>query len=274
MTSSQPMLFAINYSRPAAELAQAGRLPIDRFKCPNWPDMVAEAQPHRPVAVHFDLKAGSGKLTRMDWEPVQTFLDQTGTPHVNVHLETSLKDLPDVPPGSNRPEHCQRVLERMLADVQAAVDRFGAERVIAENVPYRPGSRPLAACADPQIIRTVIETTGCGLLLDISHARISAHSLGMDERAYLTQLPVEHLREMHFTGVQQVDGWLQDHQPALEADWQALDWVLERIRCGDWPRPWMLAFEYGGVGGKFTEQSNPEVIETQGNRIYAALHTL
>lgn len=274
MNPSPPMLFAINYSRPAARLVQAGKLPVDRFKCPNWPDMVAEALPHRPVAVHFDLKAGSGKLTSLDWTPVQVFLDQTGTPYVNVHLEAGGKDLPGVPSDSNRPEHRQLVLERMLADVQAVVDQFGAERVIAENVPYRPGSRPLAPSVDPEIIRAVIETTGCGLLLDIPHARISANSLGMDERAYLTQLPVEHLREMHFTGVHRLDGWLQDHLPALEADWQALDWVLERIRCGDWPRPWMLAFEYGGVGGKFTDQSDPLVMEAQGNRIYAALRAI
>jgi uncharacterized protein len=79
---------------------------------------------------------------------------------------------------------------------------------------------------------------------------------------------------MHFTGVHQIDGWLQDHLPALEADWQALDWVLERIRSSEWAQPWMLAFEYGGVGGKFTENSDPQVIEAQGNRLYELAHTL
>jgi hypothetical protein len=39
--------------------------------------------------------------------------------------------------------------------------------------------------------------------------------------------------------------------------------VLERIKSGQWASPWLLAFEYGGVGEKFARRSNPEVIEEQ-----------
>lgn len=268
MTSGQSMQFAINFSHPAARLLQAGRLYLDRFKTPDWPGMVGEARQHIPVAVHFNLKAGNPKIHTTDWEAIQSFLDLTGTPYVNVHLEASTKDLPDLPQETNHPHHRAIILEKMLCGVQAVVERFGAERVIAENTPYRPGSRVLRPSSDPQILREIIEATGCGLLLDIPHARISAHYLGMDERAYMMQLPTERLREMHFTGVIQTNGWLQDHLPAQPADWQALDWVLERIRAGEWPQPWLLAFEYGGVGGKFTENSDPKVIETQGSQLY------
>ena len=49
---------------------------------------------------------------------------------------------------------------------------------------------------------------------------------------------------------------------------QVLDWVLERIKSGQWASPWLLAFEYGGVGEKFAYRSNPQVIEEQVPQLY------
>ncbi len=268
------MLFAINYSHPAADLFSAGRLPIDRFKCPNWPWMIEEALPKAPVAVHYNIKAGCDKLRKIDWQEVEFLLKQTGTPHVNVHLETECKTFPHIPQDSQLPEHRQQVIEQMLLDLEQIIERFGADQVIAENSPYRPSGDLLRLSVEPEVISTVIESTGVGLLLDVPHARISAFHLGMDETVYISALPVHCLREMHFTGTAAIDGWLQDHVPAQPADWQALEWSLEHIRQGEWPMPWMLAFEYGGVGGKFTEHSDSHVIETQASRLSQLLKSL
>jgi hypothetical protein len=96
----------------------------------------------------------------------------------------------------------------------------------------------------------------------------------MDQRDYMAKLPVERLRELHFTGVHDLDGYWQDHLPALEDDWQALIWVLERIRSGEWPRPWLLAFEYGGIGEKFAGRSDPQVIAEQVPCLYELLKSI
>ncbi len=56
------MLFSINYSTQAAVLFQQDRLKIDRFKCPDWPDLIDEASEYCPPAVHFNLTAGRGKF--------------------------------------------------------------------------------------------------------------------------------------------------------------------------------------------------------------------
>ncbi len=261
------MYFAINYSTQAAQLVAASRLTIDRFKCPAWPDLVAEASRLRQVAVHFNLTAGRGQLGKIDWMSIKDFLASTGTPYVNLHLESRLDDFPGLPVDTTETGHRQQILARTLKDVQFVAMRFGAERVIIENVPYRPAGKVLRPSVEPEFIRQVIEETGCGLLLDISHARISAHHLGMDERDYMRQLPVHRLRELHFAGVHDLNGWLQDHLPPLDADWHALRWVMEQLAQGNWPRPWMLAFEYGGVGPKFEGRSDPQVIELQGKAI-------
>jgi uncharacterized protein (UPF0276 family) len=266
------MLFGINYSSQAAKLCAESRLEVDRFKCPDWPDMIDEAQELRQAAVHFTLKAGRGKTKKANWEQIARLLDQTGTPYVNVHLEPRPEDYVSMgnimPVATIEPVHRQQVLERTLEDLWLVVKRFGAERVIIENGPYRPTGNLLRPAAETEFICQAAQETGCGLLLDISHAIISAYHLGLSPQEYMRQLPIQRLRELHFAGVHNLDGWLQDHLPALPADWEVLDWVLQRIQGGAWPRPWLLAFEYGGIGEKFANRSEPDIIEAQGGRLF------
>lgn len=257
------MLYAINYSPEAAELLRKGQIEIDRFKCPPWPDMIAEAEALRPVAVHFPLRAGPGDLeTSVNWHEVEHFLDTTETAFVNIHLAVRAREMPHLPADSPlEGGERQQVIERLLSDVEAVVRRFGAERVIAENVPYHPGYTPnLYATVQPEVVSAVIRESGCGLLLDISHARISAHALGMEPRDYLQALPVERLRELHFTGLHDWGFMLMDHLSVLESDWPWLDWVLEQIRTDGWGAAHMLAFEYGGIGGFFADHCDANTI--------------
>lgn len=258
------MLLSINYSKQAAQLYHQGKIYIDRFKCPDWPDMVAEAKELRPISVHFSLKAGRGKLEKVDWDEVFRFMDQNKTPYVNLHLEAKVKDFPHIPVDTTDPLHQEEIIQQVISDLQIAKKYFDPQKIILENVPYRGNlGNILRPVVEPRIIRQIVEMTDCGLLLDISHARISAISICMNEHDYLSQLPVKRLRELHFTGVHNLDGWLQDHLPALEADWLVLDWVLEHIQKGTWSKPWMLAFEYGGIGERFEKRSDPMVISEQ-----------
>jgi uncharacterized protein (UPF0276 family) len=263
------MKFAINYSTQAAGLFAAGKIPLDLFKSPDWPDLIVEAGAYRPVAVHFSLKARRGKLFKTDWEQVDAMLEQTGTPYVNLHLDPGTRDYPGSLPEVDDPVLAERVVDAILADVHTAVKRYGPERVIVENVPYRAEQgEVLRPAVETENICRIVAETGCGLLLDISHARITAHHLGLDAHAYMNSLPVHRLKELHFTGLHNLNGRLQDHLEALPSDWPELEWVLERIRGGEWTRPWMLAFEYGGVGEKFAFRSDAEAIATQVPRLY------
>jgi uncharacterized protein (UPF0276 family) len=263
------MKLAINYSSQAAALLFQNRIRLDRFKCPDWPDMIAEASALCRVTVHFDLKAGGRKLKNTDWGKIAHLIDQTQTPYVNLHLDPTIKDYPTIPVDTIDPAHREQISDTITKDVRCVVERFGAERVIIENVPYRgEQGKTLRPAVEPVLIRQVVADTGCGLLLDISHARIAAHYMGIDELDYMSQLPVDRLCELHFTGLHDLDGYLQDHLEILDTDWPVLDWVLERIKSGQWASPWLLAFEYGGVGEKFAWRSNPQVIEEQVPQLY------
>jgi len=263
------MLFAINYSPQAADLFANGMIQVDRFKCPDWPGMIDEASRYCPVAVHFELKAGGGHLYKTDWKRIHQLLEQTGTPYVNLHLGPTLKDFPGMPVDTPEPDQFEKVVEKLLKDIRIAVNECGADKVIVENVPYRgQGGKALRPAVETAVIRRLVEETGCGFLMDISHARIAAHHLGIDERIYMAELPVKRLRELHFTGLHNLDDRLHDHLEILDADWPPLDWVLERIRSGQWARPWLLAFEYGGVGEKFAWRSDSKIIADQAPKLY------
>ena len=256
------MLLALNYSPQAADLLRAGRIDIDRFKCPPWPDMLVVASELRPVAVHFELRAGNNALAATDWIAMQRFMERYDTPYLNLHLAPQQNEFPTVPVDSAEPEHLRLVTESLLADVYSATQRFGAERVIVENIPYRQGGKLLRAGAEPQVIRDVVQATGCGFLLDISHARISAMQFGCDERDYMQQLPVDRIRELHITGLGYDNlGVLRDHLAMRPEDWPMVEWVLERFQTGEWSRPWMAALEYGGIGPIFVWRSESAVIE-------------
>jgi uncharacterized protein (UPF0276 family) len=269
------MLLAINYSRPAAALYTQGNIQIDRFKCPDWPDMIQEASRLCPVAVHSNLRAGRGNLDEINWDRILPLLEATHTPYLNLHLEMRNTDFPELPPEKINFPSVDSIIERAINDIKIATQHFDKEKVILENVPYRGiDDKTLKLSVEPWVIRQVLDETGCGLLLDISHARISSHHLGMEERRYISELPVERVRELHFTGVHNSNGILQDHLEPSEADWTLLEWALDNISGGTWPRPWLLAFEYGGVGEKFALRSDPRAIAEHAPRLYAMVKDL
>ena len=88
-------------------------------------------------------------------------------------------------------------------------------------------------------------------------------NIGMDPFEYLSQLPVHKVKELHFAGIHQIKGRWIDHLSISKRDWCWLDWVLAHIRTGEWSMPWMLAFEYGGVGAEFEWRSKSDVIHEQ-----------
>lgn len=101
--------------------------------------------------------------------------------------------------------------------------------VIVENMPMLPPGRyPFKS--EPGNVRMVLERTGCGLLLDLGHARVVASVRGMDVHAYLGQMPLEQVIQIHVSGPRPgQDGWLRDaHQSMQPEDYDLLAWTLER----------------------------------------------
>jgi len=190
----------------------------------------------------------------------------------------------------------ERVLEATIRDTEAVVRRFGADKVIVENIPGGRRDNHLQLCAMSEFINGVVDATGCGLLLDISHARLSAHQMGWDVKPYINSLPVHRLRELHITGVQEIDDrwlvWMReliaqglyaphsdaelealrgewvDHVPLIDWDWPVMEWAAEMLQNGRWATPWVVSLEYGGVGGLFEAVTETAVLTEQVPRLY------
>jgi uncharacterized protein (UPF0276 family) len=290
------MLLSINYSHAAASLFQAGMINVDRFKCPAWPDAIAAASEVNDVYVHFPLRVGTGKGDAIDtetgaeadWIRIENFLLATNTPLINLHLGPTIDDYPNIPIDSTNPVHNERITEDLIKDINYVTSKFGASRVVLENV-HNGNSKYLRSIFLPEFINTVIDETGCGFLLDLSHAQLSAKHLEVDVYEYTRQLPVGAIREIHVTGIHKFEGhWLEiareagfdqqvidqytghyvDHLPMTEGDWEYLGWSVEQIESGKWAEPWTITFEYGGVGGMFAPITDGEVIQRQVPRMY------
>ncbi len=144
------MFFAINFSTQAVVLINQERLKADYLKCPDWPELIAEAELTLPAAVHFTLNAGRGKLKPKKLDLIDEIADRTHTPFINLHLEVRSGDLPDLPLETNEFKHRQLIFGRMIKDVEIAVKRFGSKRVIVENVPFRRDWACLATLRRPR----------------------------------------------------------------------------------------------------------------------------
>jgi hypothetical protein len=259
------MEFAINFSLASAELLAAGKIKLDRFKTPDWPDLMAQAAKYLPIYVHFAINAGADDSRTTDWKLADEIARQTHTPYVNVHLAPRARDFAGMDDSA--------VLSRLVSDVRRAVDFFGPNRVIVENIPLGNWDEGFApACGSPKIISQVVEQTGAGFLMDLSHARLTARHLGFDDREYVAALPLHRLAELHITGLQMVDGKLRDHMQMGDEDWEIAKWAFDQIHAGRWGMPKMVAFEYGGVGAPFDWRTDPLVIESQVPRLYAMVH--
>jgi uncharacterized protein (UPF0276 family) len=295
----------VHYSPQIVELLNNGEVEVEYFKCPEWPDVIAQAQRIRPVYVHFGLGVGTGigdasmgdmgqsGSRSADWNFIEGLLKDTATPYLNLHLVPMSQDYPHIPLNSDDPAHIERITAALIRDVEGVVRRFGADKVIVENIPAND-TRILRIAMRPEVIQTVVQTTSCGFLLDIAHAQLTVPYFDTDLKTYLEALPVDRLREIHVSGVQMLEGeWLaglegvlgsespfiqqyahglMDHLPMTEADWQALTWVIGRIQSGEWNTPWMAGFEYSGVG-LFGAITRIDVLREQIPRLWAHVHS-
>src|SRR5262249_22963989 len=121
----------------------------------------------------------------------------------------------------------ETVIKNIVAHGQRLRD-FAGIPLLLENFNYHPTNAYEYIC-EPGLFSFLIDQIGCGVLLDLAHARISAHNMGWpDSRTYLEAMPLNKIREVHITR----PGWQGDqmvdlHQPLQADDFDLLGFLLD-----------------------------------------------
>lgn len=71
--------------------------------------------------------------------------------------------------------------------------------LILENITYLV-QFPSSEMQESAFIKTILEETGCGLLLDVTNLYINSQNFGFDWRKFLDEIPLERVVQLHFVG--------------------------------------------------------------------------
>ena len=186
----------------------AGPQPIGFFEVHAENYMGAGGPPHAQLgrlredfslSIHgVGLSIGSMQsLDRTHLARLRTLCDRYQPESFSEHLAWSSHDsvfLNDLLPLPYTEETLDRVVEH-IDQVQEALGR----QMLLEN----PATYLLfeeSAIEETAFLAEIARRTGCGLLLDVNNVHVSAHNLGFDAWAFIEQLPVEAIGEIHLAG--------------------------------------------------------------------------
>jgi hypothetical protein len=71
--------------------------------------------------------------------------------------------------------------------------------LILENITYLVRF-PSSEMSEAEFIKTVLQETDCGLLLDVTNLYINSQNFGFDWRKFLDNIPMERVVQLHFVG--------------------------------------------------------------------------
>jgi uncharacterized protein len=199
-------------------------------------DRIAEMY---PVALH-GVGLSIGSVDALDFSylaQLRDLRDRCGAHWVSDHIAWSGvngrhgHDLYPVP----FTEECLRHMARRVCQVQ---DFIEAPLVLENPSTYLRFAG--SALSEAEFVAALVEEADCGLLLDVNNVYVNANNHGFDARAYLRQLPLERVVQLHVAGhdvvTSSVEGQprasylLDTHAGPVAADVWAL--LEEAVRLG------------------------------------------
>ena len=143
------------------------------------------------------------------------------------HSDHFLNDLLPVP-------YDKTTLDRVCIQIDRVHERL-QRRMLLEN-PSTYIEFDASTMSESQFLNEVIRRTGCGLLLDVNNIHVSCTNHGRDAQAYLRDLPLDAVGEVHlagFTTDQDAAGdplLIDSHgSPVDEAVWLLYAQVIARL---------------------------------------------
>lgn len=204
---------------------------VDAIKVGPWMTdaQLEQAKALKPVIAHFALSA-CRPISPEAQEAALILARKLESPWFSLHLGLDDGMVRRIFDRLTLPFPLVRKRKANVNAVRAlgALRRSWVKPVLAENEALPFSRAPHSYLGDPDFIKAAIESTGSHLLLDLAHARVTAASRGEDVRAYLKQLPLHAVLEIHISGPRLVNGVLRDvHETLQEEDYNLLSYALE-----------------------------------------------
>jgi uncharacterized protein (UPF0276 family) len=261
---------ACNYSLPLVKFIQTEQMKVDYIKL-SRADVIeqelAVAKSFCPCLLHYLPSLGLPRefWREFNYQKLNDFAARAQTPYLSIHLDAYADKL-----GALK----RNELLGLLVENYQTLEKNLTLPLLIENCdrfPYGEGfanETRFGAISEPAFISEFLTQTNSALLLDLAHAQCAADFYEQEPEAYLSQLPLAKVREIHLSGSRKIDGHLSDTHFALqERDYQLLSWTLERVT------PEIVTLEYGGTGEAYIqpeqEKNNPEDLLKQWQRLVA-----
>jgi uncharacterized protein (UPF0276 family) len=238
------MILTTNISPALIELLQDDKEIIDGLEVGPWftisQIVTYKAQYSRyPFYFHGVNLANKSRMCPLSDRDIENYLFVTGSPLISIHL-SFLKPIerainlvikrrfPKINPIKSKAYFISRI-KKIISRINIPV--------LLENLDPIPGYdnyeiQPINICF-------VLQETGCNLLLDIGHARLSAEYLGIPPKEYISLLPLTKIKQIHVSGPRIRNGQLFDaHDTMQNIDYELLEHVLAKTN------PNIITLEY------------------------------
>lgn len=158
--------------------------------------------------IHLNL-ANENLLARIEELGLKEKIEQTNPRWISLHLGWSSQE---VEPGDvERYEQTadgshvldkSTLMETFVKNIEGIKKLFPGKEILLENLDWAPDRFTHGAdrfLEDPKFVRTVLEKTDTGMLLDLEHAYVTARNIGLELSEYLKMLPLERVKEIHLS---------------------------------------------------------------------------
>jgi uncharacterized protein (UPF0276 family) len=98
------------------------------------------------------------------------------------------------------PLYTEDLLADYVANARALRESLGLPLVLEPIPTYL--ALPLPQLGEIEFVSRFFAASGCGMLLDVSHAWLSAHYAGASPREFVAALPLTHVVELHVAGLE------------------------------------------------------------------------
>ncbi|HEY7416731.1 MAG TPA: DUF692 domain-containing protein [Ktedonobacteraceae bacterium] len=184
-----------------------------------------------PVIPHgIGLSVGSMIPLDKDYlRAIKRISDITGSPFYSEHL--CVTRAPGIDIGHLSPLwFTEETLENTVSNVSSIQDYLG-KPLILENVTYT-FDIPGGSISQTEFFNRLVDATNCGVLLDVTNVYINSVNHKFDPLAFIEQMPLESVVQIHLAGGYWSQGILVDghSEPVQEESWKLLEALAARCK--------------------------------------------